>query len=476
MRNILNFWSYFYNKNELYFNIMAGRKAFIVKVDLDVQAVTCPGVWLCSNGQVSLQIYMLDSCVQTSSFRPSFPMLFHEQFIFTKTLPTKYHLEDLNKQLSREWLYVELIQWENCECGNVLAYFQIPLNELLYPNVSGGVPSGAEVDLLMEPTPAFPGALAPKLEVSTKTTIEETICSCVQQKPNISTVLNPKTIMSCTGRPRGHRAVCHSSPNKLHRNRKCRQTCLMRCKVYERPPWRYRRVEDGFLQRQRVLDLPLQPTPQLELDGGPDGGPYGGPRRTHPERGMEIRKILKESLRKALGQPAPSGPCQPGDRVCTCGQGHAENACTVCQKYSGVFSNKIAQQDQQKQVFFSTTKPDKSLYNQILRQSRRNYGAYGEVCPEVQKPKKNLITCKAHADHPGVCAVAYEVPQKKGSIAQKLHDRISRTLHSIPQYLDEVTDMCRGVGDCEVSSGQCTCDQFPDMRKFYRELYQEEYN
>ncbi|XP_045474819.1 uncharacterized protein LOC123680784 [Harmonia axyridis] len=452
---------------------MAGRKAFIVKVELDVQAVTCPGVWLCSNGQVSLQVYMLDSCVQTSSFRPSFPMLFHEQFIFTKTLPTKYHLEDLSKQLSREWLYAELIQWENCESGNVLAYFQIPLTEFLYPNVGGGVPSGSEVDLLMEATPAFPGAIAPKLEVSTKTTIEETLCSCIQQKPNIGTIVNPKTILSCTGRPRGHRSVCHSTFNKAHRNRKCRPTCIMKCKVYERPPWRYRKVEDGFLQRQRVLDLPMKPTPQMELDGGPDGGPYGGPRSTQPDKGMEIRKILKESLRKALGQPATTGPCQPGNRLCGCGTGHAEAACPVCQKYSGVFSNKMTRGNKDKQVFFSTVNPDQTLYRQLIRHARQNYG---EICPEIPRPVKTDPECRAHMGQM-TCSTVYEVPEKKVNIAKKLHDRISRTLQSVPRYIEEMKDSCINEGYCEqpTTDARCPCEQMPDMGKFYKELFQEEY-
>ncbi|KAK9890851.1 hypothetical protein WA026_012197 [Henosepilachna vigintioctopunctata] len=121
-------------------------------------------------------------------------MLFHEQLIFSKTLPTKYHLEDLSKQLSREWLYVEHIQW-NCQSGNVIAYLQIPLDEFLYPTVNGGIPSGAQVDLLMETTPAFPGPLAPKLEVSNKTTIEETICSCHCQKVKTNVTNNPKPVM-----------------------------------------------------------------------------------------------------------------------------------------------------------------------------------------------------------------------------------------------------------------------------------------
>lgn len=93
------------------------------------------------------------------------------------------------------------------------------------------------------------------------------------------------------------------------------------------------------------------------------------------------------------------------------------------------------------QVFYSTVNPDKTLYNQLIRQARKHYGAQGEVYPEVAKPKKVHSECKAHTGGP-FCTTAYEVPEKKESMAKKLHDRISRTLQSIPRYFEEMKEMC----------------------------------
>lgn len=53
-------------------------------------------------------------------------------------------------------MYAELIQWQDCETGNVLASFKTTLSELLYPtSIKGSVP-GIDIDLLMEPEKHFP--------------------------------------------------------------------------------------------------------------------------------------------------------------------------------------------------------------------------------------------------------------------------------------------------------------------------------
>lgn len=52
---------------------------------------------------------------------------------------------------------MELIQWEDCSNGNVLATFKTTLNDLLYPfPCYKGVVAGVDVDLLMEATRIFP--------------------------------------------------------------------------------------------------------------------------------------------------------------------------------------------------------------------------------------------------------------------------------------------------------------------------------
>lgn len=65
--------------------------------------ITCPGVWLCSSGKVSLQVHMLDSSVQTRSCKPVFPLQCYEKFIFSKTFYSERRLNELQRSLSKKF-------------------------------------------------------------------------------------------------------------------------------------------------------------------------------------------------------------------------------------------------------------------------------------------------------------------------------------------------------------------------------------
>ena len=157
-------------------------KSFLVKVELTVQKISCPGVWLCSNGKVSLQLAMLDSDIQTEAYKPIFPITFNEKFVFFKTFIKERRLNELQRSLNHEWFAAELIQWRNCDEGVVLARFQTTLDDLLYPcNLKNLNVSGTDIDLLMQATNLFPGTLLPKLTLGTKTTIKETFSDWEKQ-------------------------------------------------------------------------------------------------------------------------------------------------------------------------------------------------------------------------------------------------------------------------------------------------------
>ncbi|XP_012535444.1 uncharacterized protein LOC105836156 [Monomorium pharaonis] len=175
---------------------MAGR-AFRVKVQLDVHAVTCPGVWLCPNGKVALRINALDSCAESRRISPIFPLLLHEKFTFGKIFAGIISLTELQSTLQQQFLYAELIQWATpASRGIILATFQTNLIDLLYPAPCfKGLLAGVDVDLLMEPTKCFPGIIAPKIEVSTKTVVEE-ILNVHDTSMSKCYVINPKTINS----------------------------------------------------------------------------------------------------------------------------------------------------------------------------------------------------------------------------------------------------------------------------------------
>ncbi|XP_043250028.1 uncharacterized protein LOC122396019 [Colletes gigas] len=199
---------------------MAGR-GFCVKVQLDLHAITCPGVWLCPNGNVALRITSLGSTLQSHRVSPIFPLLFHNEFNFKKTFTRLAALTELQRNLEKEPLYAELIQWLSpCNQVIVLATFETNLSDVLYPvSHYKGLMPGVDVDLLMDPTKYFPGIIAPKIEISTKTVIEE-VSDAFDVNIDRAYVINPKTInskrTSCVHRKRPvkgiirQRRVCHS--------------------------------------------------------------------------------------------------------------------------------------------------------------------------------------------------------------------------------------------------------------------------
>ncbi|XP_043529866.1 spermatogenesis-associated protein 6 isoform X1 [Frieseomelitta varia] len=175
---------------------MAG-KGFCVKIRLELHAITCPGVWLCPNGKVALRITSFGSTLESHRVSPIFPLLFHNEFNFKKTFTRLAALTELQRNLERQSLYAELIQWLSpCNQPVLLATFQTNLTDLLYPVTQcRRLLPGVDVDLLMDPSKYFPGIIAPKIEISTNTVIEEvlTIYDANLDRPY---VVNPKTIDS----------------------------------------------------------------------------------------------------------------------------------------------------------------------------------------------------------------------------------------------------------------------------------------
>nr|XP_033201942.1 spermatogenesis-associated protein 6 [Bombus vancouverensis nearcticus] len=175
---------------------MAG-KGFCVKIRLELHAITCPGVWLCPNGKIALRINSFGSTLESHRVSPIFPLLFHNEFNFKKTFTRLAALTDLQRILQQQSLHAELIQWLSpCNQPILLATFQTSLADLLYPvTYCKRLLPGVDVDLLMDPTKYFPGIIAPKIEISTKTVIEEvkTIYDANLDRPYI---VNPKTIDS----------------------------------------------------------------------------------------------------------------------------------------------------------------------------------------------------------------------------------------------------------------------------------------
>lgn len=93
--------------------------------------------------------------------------------------------------------------------------------------------------------PLLKGIIAPKIEISTKTTIEETLCT-QQHKKCSAFVVNPKLVASNlkTRPPRlRQKKVCHSLG--YHKARKYPGGAKEKTK----PPFQYRRADDRMLLR-----------------------------------------------------------------------------------------------------------------------------------------------------------------------------------------------------------------------------------
>ncbi|XP_042238560.1 uncharacterized protein LOC121877022 isoform X3 [Homarus americanus] len=150
------------------------KKALKLTTEIDIHAVSCPGVWLPGRGRCSLSVCLLGFHTRTNKLPPVFPLLYHEKFKFERTFVGVRNLSVLEKVLEAETVYLELVQ-EETSGEAVLAVFESSVRDLLFPKPAEKLSySGVDLDLLMEPTRDFPGIISPKIEVSTRTSVSET--------------------------------------------------------------------------------------------------------------------------------------------------------------------------------------------------------------------------------------------------------------------------------------------------------------
>lgn len=410
-------------------------KSFLVKVELTVQKISCPGVWLCSNGKISLQFCMLDCTIQTDSYKPLFPINFNEKFVFYKTFLKERRLNELQRSLNREWLCVELIQWKNCDEGVVLASFQTTLDDLLYPSAlkKSSNLTGTDVDLLMEPTKLFPGTISPKLELRTKTTIEETFPE-LKQRSHDKIPNNRKS--SCftqnTTRKLHPKRVCHTVAYS-----KAQQRCYDSKK--DRPIFKYSKPDDDLILRlnpDKVVkdDIIKVKSDLLEFDGDENYDANeknkwcycvkSAPLSFKEDTSSSCVKSIKSNCRKFN---------QPQNNYCSCGSQHKSILCPVCSKYECTFS-------------ITSTRPT----IEFLSESTNNRNTSLTLCSCCRRQfNKPTGTCPGECDDsrsPSEKKVCFCLPQKESTcnLAQKLHERLKRTLESGAAGLD----YC--IRDCEV--------------------------
>ncbi|GBP27613.1 Spermatogenesis associated 6-like protein [Eumeta japonica] len=187
-------------------------KQLELTIDLEIRRVTCPGVWLCQDGSVSLILHALNSTYQTHLVPPVFPMIFKSTFQFRKKFPISCAVRNLGCVLKDEDFYCELVQWtSHCvtDEGVILAQYLGAIPDILFvPEVC----SSEGIDLLMRRTKDYPGILAPKIEIATRVRLEEISSS------GLSIMSSPSKKCKCTAskESHSHKPVCHTS--QYHRS------------------------------------------------------------------------------------------------------------------------------------------------------------------------------------------------------------------------------------------------------------------
>ncbi|XP_047986071.1 uncharacterized protein LOC125226194 isoform X5 [Leguminivora glycinivorella] len=186
-------------------------KTIELTVEIVVQRVSCPGVWLCQDGSVSLIVSALGTSYETCTLPPTFPLEFNDRLYFRKRFQETCALSNMCCLLKDETLYCELVQWcQNCNTGecNILAQYLGSLSDVLFPPK---MCCNDGVDLLMRRSKKYPGILSPKIEIATKVRIDEVWND--QSEPFNVNIQNFKNIATCncvarTG-PR-QKTVCHT--------------------------------------------------------------------------------------------------------------------------------------------------------------------------------------------------------------------------------------------------------------------------
>lgn len=140
---------------------------------------------------------------------PRFPMLCHDHFTMEGYFKHVDSLEKMREMLNSEQLEITL--WQN---GRRLAYYIGRLSDVMQPPIPRlSCDHSANVQLLMKATTAFPGILAPKVELSADLRVKDKkrgdCCKVDLQRP-LNNRHTESRCMSSLDLPRKQQPVCHA--------------------------------------------------------------------------------------------------------------------------------------------------------------------------------------------------------------------------------------------------------------------------
>ncbi|TMW50671.1 hypothetical protein DOY81_004239 [Sarcophaga bullata] len=162
------------------------NQRYHVKILVKLEAVTCPGVWLCSHGYLEVTIKALGYFFRTGAMEPFFPLLCHDRFKMEGYFKNANNLASLINNLKKESLEITL--WQN---GRRLSYYQgVIMDMLQYIEPQLKCPHINTTQLLMKTTPAFPGIIAPKVEITSEFNIKDTVLNINNNSQDLKNTTN----------------------------------------------------------------------------------------------------------------------------------------------------------------------------------------------------------------------------------------------------------------------------------------------
>ncbi|XP_072314576.1 spermatogenesis associated 6-like protein [Eucyclogobius newberryi] len=162
------------------------RKALKVLVEVNIRAVSCPGVRLMAYEDMYLSVRFMGQFRQSECLPAVFPLMFHEKMTFEKIFRYAVDPGDIAVMLEYETVRIELVQLIP-PLGTTLAYYANDARRFLFPEPKLVPPSsGTEQEVLMSRAQHFPG-ICPRLEFSTTTTIFECEANAeIMDYPNVA--------------------------------------------------------------------------------------------------------------------------------------------------------------------------------------------------------------------------------------------------------------------------------------------------
>ncbi|KAF6127387.1 spermatogenesis associated 6 like [Phyllostomus discolor] len=183
-----------------------------VVVELQIRAISCPGVFLPDKQDVYLGVYLLNQYLETDCFPSVFPIMIQQRMRFKKLFENAIDpgaVADILESFLTRFELIQLVSpvWEE------LAYYEENTREFLFPEPKL-TPSNPGMcrEVLMKTAAGFPG-IAPKIEFSTRTAIRECVLlhrnrfleESYKSRSPLSTPYGPKFPLNNThGKPREH--------------------------------------------------------------------------------------------------------------------------------------------------------------------------------------------------------------------------------------------------------------------------------